>query len=55
MQYLTDTDERPEGYGGGAIAGSGAGGRESFLKAIDYRTGKIRWRHALTKAARWVS
>jgi alcohol dehydrogenase (cytochrome c) len=49
MQYLTDTDERPEGYGGGAVgAAGGAGGRETFLKAIDYRTGKIRWRHAVT-------
>ena len=41
VYYLTDTDERPEGYGG----------REanvwsrSALKAIDYKTGKIRWTH----------
>lgn len=39
--YLTDTDDKPEGYGG----------RESgvystlALKAIDYRTGKVRWVH----------
>jgi alcohol dehydrogenase (cytochrome c) len=49
LQYLTDTDERPEGYGGGAVGGGGGGGREGFLKAIDYRTGKVRWRHALTE------
>ena len=49
MQYLTDTDERPEGYGGGATNGAGSGGRESYLKALDYRTGKVRWRHALTE------
>src|SRR5882672_8258021 len=49
LQYLTDTDERPEGYGGGAVGGGGGGGRESFIKALDYRTGKVRWRHALTE------
>jgi len=49
MQYLTDTDERPEGYGGGAVGAGGGGGREGYLKAIDYRTGKVRWRHALTE------
>jgi len=49
MQYLTDTDERPEGYGGGAVGAGGGGGREGYLKAIDYRTGKVRWRHALSE------
>ena len=49
LQYLTDTDERPEGYGGGAVGGGGAGGREAYIKALDYRTGKVRWRHALTE------
>jgi acido-empty-quinoprotein group A len=49
LQYLTDTDERPEGYGGGAVGIGGGGGRESFLKAIDYRTGRVRWRHALSE------
>ena len=48
LQYLTDTDERPEGYGGGNVGGAG-GGRESYIKAIDYRTGKVRWRHALAE------
>jgi acido-empty-quinoprotein group A len=41
LAYLTDTDEKPEGYGGG--------GRslwfQSVLKAIDYRTGEVRWSH----------
>ena len=49
FQYLTDTDERPEGYGGGGVAGAGTGGRESYIKALDYRTGKVRWRHALSE------
>jgi alcohol dehydrogenase (cytochrome c) len=41
LAYLTDTDERPEGYGGN--------GRtllsQSVLKAIDYKTGETRWSH----------
>jgi alcohol dehydrogenase (cytochrome c) len=41
LAYLTDTDEKPEGYGGI--------GRNLWmchiLKAIDYRTGKLRWSH----------
>lgn len=48
MQYLTDTDERPEGYGGGNVI-PGGGGREGFIKALDYRTGKVVWKHALTE------
>ncbi|MBV9295615.1 MAG: PQQ-binding-like beta-propeller repeat protein, partial [Acidobacteriaceae bacterium] len=39
--YLTDTDDRPEGYGG---RDAGVWDR-SALKAIDYKTGKIRWEH----------
>ncbi|MDQ6704636.1 MAG: PQQ-binding-like beta-propeller repeat protein, partial [Acidobacteriota bacterium] len=39
--YLTDTDEKPEGYGG-RDAGLWS---KSSLKAIDYRTGKIEWDH----------
>ena len=39
--YLTDTDDRPEGYGG-RDAGVW---EQSALKAIDYKTGKIRWEH----------
>jgi alcohol dehydrogenase (cytochrome c) len=48
LQYLTDTDERPEGYGGGNVI-PGGGGREGYIKALDYRTGKVRWRHALSE------
>jgi acido-empty-quinoprotein group A len=48
MQYLTDTDERPEGYGGGNVV-PGGGGREGYIKALDYRTGKVVWKHALTE------
>lgn len=41
VYYLTDTSERPEGYGG---RDSGVWS-ESVLKAIDYKTGKVRWSH----------
>jgi acido-empty-quinoprotein group A len=41
VYYLTDTDDRPEGYGG---RDSGVWS-QSILKAIDYKTGKIRWSH----------
>jgi acido-empty-quinoprotein group A len=41
LAYLTDTGEKPEGYGG-----SGHNlWLQSALKAIDYRTGKVRWSH----------
>lgn len=40
--YLTDTDEHPEGYAGIESAlGEGPGS----IKALDYRTGKVVWRH----------
>src|SRR5580658_7699740 len=39
--YLTDTDDKPEGYGG---RDSGVYSRVA-LEAIDYRTGQIRWTH----------
>jgi alcohol dehydrogenase (cytochrome c) len=42
MFYLTDTDERPEGWGGLDNVVGGDGGA---LLAIDYKTGKIVWRH----------
>ena len=41
VYYLTDTSAHPEGYGG---RDSGVWG-ESALVALDYQTGKIRWRH----------
>jgi alcohol dehydrogenase (cytochrome c) len=40
--YLTDTDERPEGY---AAAERSAGGFGGTVRAIDYRTGKTVWSH----------
>lgn len=40
--YLTDTDEHPEGYAGiESSLGEGPGS----IKALDYKTGKIVWRH----------
>ncbi len=42
MFYLTDTDERPEGWGGlDSVVGSEGGA----LLAIDYKTGNIAWHH----------
>jgi alcohol dehydrogenase (cytochrome c) len=46
--YLTDTDPRPQGWGAAerhiaSVAGS--------LKAIDYKTGKVRWSHPLAMNA----
>ena len=41
MFYLTDTDARPEGYGGrDAPLWS-----TTALKAIDYQTGQVKWNH----------
>jgi acido-empty-quinoprotein group A len=39
--YLTDTDDKPEGYGG---RDSGVFSKRA-LKAIDYQSGKTRWTH----------
>ena len=42
LAYLTDTDPHPEGYGG-----SGQSlWAQRVLKAIDYKTGDVRWSHA---------
>lgn len=42
LAYLTDTDERPEGYGG-----SGRGlWSQHLLEAINVGTGEVAWRHA---------
>jgi alcohol dehydrogenase (cytochrome c) len=42
MFYLTDTDDRPEGWGGvDSVVGSDGGA----LLAIDYKTGNTVWRH----------
>jgi alcohol dehydrogenase (cytochrome c) len=42
MFYLTDTDPRPEGWGG---VDRQAGSEGGALLAIDYKTGKPAWRH----------
>lgn len=39
--YLTDTDAKPEGYGG-RDAGLWS---KTVLKAIDYKTGNVKWEH----------
>jgi alcohol dehydrogenase (cytochrome c) len=46
--YLTDTDPRPQGWGAAErhIASVAAS-----LKAIDYKTGKVRWSHPLAMNA----
>jgi acido-empty-quinoprotein group A len=41
VYYLTDTDPKPEGYGGRENAVF----TRSSLKAIDYKTGNVRWTH----------
>jgi len=42
MYYLIDTDDHPEGWGG---LDSSIGSEGNALEAIDYRTGKIAWKH----------
>jgi alcohol dehydrogenase (cytochrome c) len=42
MFYLTDTDPHPEGWG---AAEREAGFFGAYLNAIDYKTGKIVWKH----------
>ncbi len=46
--YLTDTDPRPQGWG---AAERHVGSLGSWLKAIDYKTGKVRWSHPLAMGA----
>jgi alcohol dehydrogenase (cytochrome c) len=46
LVYLTDTDERPEGYGGSARSLWS----EHVLEAIDYKTGNVAWSHAYPTA-----
>jgi acido-empty-quinoprotein group A len=41
ITYLTDTDAKPEGYGGSARTIWS----QAALEALDYKTGKIRWSH----------
>jgi PQQ-dependent dehydrogenase (methanol/ethanol family) len=42
MYYLTDIDDHPQGWGG---LDSNVGSDGNALLAIDYRTGKVAWRH----------
>ena len=39
--YLTDTSERPEGYGG-SVRGLWS---QHVLEALDYKTGDVKWSH----------
>jgi len=48
MFYLTDTDKRPQGYGG---INHPVGTAGNFLRAIDYKTGNIAWKHPTTAGA----
>jgi alcohol dehydrogenase (cytochrome c) len=38
--YLTDTDGRPQGW---AAAERNVGSQGNALKAVDYKTGKVKW------------
>jgi alcohol dehydrogenase (cytochrome c) len=42
MFYQTDTDDHPEGYGG---VDSALGSDGAALLALDYATGKVKWKH----------
>jgi alcohol dehydrogenase (cytochrome c) len=44
VMYLTDTDGRPQGW---AAAERDLGTVGNALKAIDYKTGKVKWSHPL--------
>ena len=48
LYYLTDTDERPQGW---AAAERGVGNLGRALKAIDYKTGKVKWSRPLALTA----
>ncbi len=54
--YLTDTDGRPQGW---AAAERNVGNVGNALKAVDYKTGKVKWSRPLAmgpaaaRAARW--
>jgi len=41
VYYLTDTDDKPEGYGGRESSVFA----KSSLRAIDFQTGDVRWSH----------
>jgi alcohol dehydrogenase (cytochrome c) len=48
IMYLTDTDPRPQGW---AAAERRVGAVGADLKAIDYKTGKVRWSRPLATTA----
>ena len=48
IMYLTDTDQRPQGW---AAAERYVGNVGNALKAIDYKTGKVRWSRPLAMGA----
>ena len=48
VMYLTDTDERPQGW---AAAERRVGNMGSALKAIEYKTGKVKWSRPLALTA----
>ena len=41
VYYIYDTSEKPEGWGGN----DRGGWSKSTLKALDYKTGKLKWEH----------
>ena len=43
LAFLDDTSDRPEGYG--YSGGGGGGGGKSGIRAIDYKTGEMKWMH----------
>ena len=48
VYYVYDNDKKPEGW-----AGNDRGGYSTFyLRALDYRTGKLRWEHKWGSGAR---
>ena len=49
--YLTDTDAKPEGYGG---RDSGVWSKPG-IAAIDYKTGKVKWQHQYPRTSGYLS
>ncbi len=48
VYYIYDTEDKPEGWGGNDRGGYS----ESYLAALDYKTGKARWTHKWEGPAR---
>jgi alcohol dehydrogenase (cytochrome c) len=49
--FLTDTGPKPEGYGGR----DDKIWAEEFIQAMDYRTGKVRWKHDIGPESNYMS